>query len=93
MKHVFWVCSFLFSIIVQTQDLPPLQAESRFISLSIPAPEIRPFIYTNIVDSSFLAFSNKYAQSQNINALMDEINLINNPESYHHLSEKSDFIK
>jgi polar amino acid transport system substrate-binding protein len=46
------------------------------------------FLLTNSVGSSFLAFSNKYAQSQNIDALMDEINLINDPESYHHLSQK-----
>jgi len=46
------------------------------------------FLLTNTADSAFLAFSNKYAESQNINALMDEINLINSPESYHHLSQK-----
>lgn len=47
------------------------------------------FLLTDTVDSSFLAFSNKYAESQDINALMDEINLINNPESYHHLSQEN----
>ena len=46
------------------------------------------FLLTDTVDSSFLAFSNKYAEFHNINALMDEINLINDPESYHHLSQE-----
>ena len=46
------------------------------------------FLLNDTLDSSFLAFSNKYAESQNINALMNEINLINNPESYRHLSQE-----
>ena len=46
------------------------------------------FLLSNTEDSSFLAFSNNYAQSENINTLMDEINLINNPESNLHLRQK-----
>jgi polar amino acid transport system substrate-binding protein len=45
MKYVFWVCSFIFCVTLQAQDIP--QVEPKVHSFTIAAPEIRPFIFKN----------------------------------------------
>jgi len=49
---------------------------------------VKGYSLTDKYHSSFLAFSKQFAATHNINDLMDEINLINDPDSYHLLSQK-----
>jgi len=49
---------------------------------------VKGFLLSDKSHSSFLAFSKEYSRAHNINELMNEINLINDPDSYNILSEK-----
>jgi polar amino acid transport system substrate-binding protein len=48
---------------------------------------VKGYSLTDEAHSSFLAFSKNFAKTQNINDLMNQINLINDPDSYHLLSK------
>ncbi|TWX55657.1 transporter substrate-binding domain-containing protein [Colwellia hornerae] len=49
--------------------------------------QVDGFLLSDKIDSSFLAFSKQYSMSHDINAIMEEINVINDPDSYHLLSK------
>lgn len=49
--------------------------------------QLEGFSLINGSDPSFLAFSKEYAKTHNVNALMQSINTINDPDSYHQLNE------
>jgi polar amino acid transport system substrate-binding protein len=49
---------------------------------------VKGFSLSDKYHSSFLAFSKEYSSTHNINELMNEINLINDPDSYNIRSEK-----
>jgi len=50
--------------------------------------QVKGYRLTDKFHPSFLAFSKQFSANHNINDLMDEINLINDPDSYHLLSQK-----
>lgn len=50
--------------------------------------EVKGFAVSEAFHSSYLAFSKEYAKNNDINAIMAEINLVNDPDSYHRLSLK-----
>lgn len=50
--------------------------------------QVEGFSLSNRVDSSFLAFSKKYSMSHDINKVMENINMINDADSYHLVSKK-----